>query len=141
MPYSRTDRGGLAANPIGTTGGATADLANHGITYITGTTVETYTLAAPVAGVRKTIVFNSSTTTLKPVIKASTAATGAYFLSGVATGLNIMTFTSGRSTAHASVVELIGVSTISWLVTNIWPIATAPTASLEGGGVVTFSSG
>jgi hypothetical protein len=140
MPYTKTNRGGSLAQPLGTTGGAVSDIPNHGVTYITGTTVETYTLAAPVPGCRKTIVFNSSTTTLKPVIKLSTVATGAAFLGMAATGLNVMEFTSDRSTAHASVVELVGVTTASWLITNIWPICTAPTASLVGGKVVVLSS-
>lgn len=140
MPYNRTVRGGVLSQPLGTTGGAVADIANHGVTYITGTTVETYTLAAPVAGVRKTIVFNSSTTTLKPIIKTSTVGTGASFLGMAATGLNVMEFTSNRSTAHASVVEMVGVNTTGWLVTSIFPFSTAPTAALSGGGVVLFSS-
>jgi hypothetical protein len=142
MPYTKTQRAAEAALALGTTGGAVADIANHGVTYITGSTVETYTLAAPVAGCRKTIVFNSSTTTLKPIIKLSTVGTGATFMANVtqSTGLNVMEFTSDRSTAHASVVELVGVNTTSWLITNIWPICTAPSASLVGGKVITLSS-
>ena len=140
MAYTKTDRSAALARPLGTTGGAVADISRDGVTYITGTTVETYTLEAPVAGCRKTIVFNSSTTTLKPVIKLSTVGTGASFLGMAATGLNVMEFTSDRSTAHASVVEMIGVSATGWLITNIWPICTAPTASLVGGKVIALTS-
>jgi hypothetical protein len=132
---------------VGTTGaGATPDLPNHGVSVITATSSEVYTLMPPRAGVKKTIVFNgSSATTLAPIVRGSSAQTVTF--SGGTLGGNtalptMFKLAATRSTKMAVSVELMGLSSTSWLVTSVHPVQLETTlaATVLGSGSVTFST-
>lgn len=130
---------------FGTTGaGATPDTPNHGVTLFTHTSSEVITLMPPEAGVRKTIVFNgSSATTLTPTVRGSSAQTVTF--SGGTLGGNtalptMFKLAATRSTNMATCVELLGLSSVSWLVTGVHPVILAVTIAGLGVGSVTFST-
>jgi hypothetical protein len=104
------------------------------------TTADIFTLMPPEAGVRKTIVFNgSSATTLTPVVRGSSAQT-VTFSGGVLGGNTALPtmfkLAATRSTNMATVIELVGISSVSWAVTSIHPWTT----NAQGSGSVTFST-
>jgi hypothetical protein len=139
VTYVRT--GPMPQIAVGTTGaGATPDLPNHGVSLITATSSEVYTLAAPVAGVEKTIVFSvSSSTGLTPIIRGSSAQTVTF--SGGTLGDNtalptMFKLAATRSTNVNVVVGLVGLSSVTWAVKSVYPVMTTG----NGGGSVTFST-
>jgi hypothetical protein len=121
----------------GTTGaGATPSMSNNGISVITNTTTEVFTLAPPETGCRKTIVITSLTTTVLPVIRTSSSGGGITFV-GASTGYNLLTVAAIRSTVAATVIELIGLSSTQWLVAGVCPGSSTATINQA----VTLSSG
>jgi hypothetical protein len=137
MAYFKTRMQGEPRTVNGTTGAGTATkMPNSGISVIGNTTTEVFVLEPPVTGCRKTIVITSLTTTVLPVIRTSTSG-GAIGFVGATTGLNLMTVAGTRSTAAATVIELIGINSTSWVVSNVCPGSSTATINLA----VTLSSG
>jgi hypothetical protein len=61
------------------------------------------------------------------------------FFNGATTGLTIMTCAAARSTVSCQVVDMVGMNTTSWMILNVFPATTTPTAANMGGGI-TLSS-
>jgi hypothetical protein len=141
MAYRKTK---LAAESVsistGTTGAGTApSMPNYGISVLSATSSEVYVLQAPVQGVRKTICFAGNSTANNAVVRLSTATGVVSFFNGATTGLTIMTCAAARSTASCQVVEMVGMNSTSWMILNVFPCTTTPTAANMGGGI-TLSS-
>lgn len=139
MPYYRASR--LSGEPnlvVGTTGGAVIGVKNWGVTIISVTSSEVYTLQPPEKGVAKTIVFQSSSTTITPVIRGSTGQTITFTgAMGANTALPTMfKLAATRSTNQNTVVQLLGNSSTEWLVTSVYPVMSTGL----GSGSVTFST-
>lgn len=125
----------------GTTGSAAANFPNTGISVVTVTSSETYALAAPSPGVRKTIILNMYTTTVAPEIWASTVAAGTVTFMGGTTGYTKLKYVAaGRSTVAATVIDLVGINSTQWCVTGVFPATTATTGGTMIGGCITMSS-
>jgi hypothetical protein len=123
MAYFKTRMQGELRTVNGTTGaGAATKMPNSGVSVIGNTTTEVFVLEPPIAGCRKTVIVTSLTTTVIPVVRLSTVANGGgiTFVSNT-TGKNLLTITGPRSTIAATVVELIGVNSTSWVVSNVFP--------------------
>ena len=132
---------GQVAVSSGTTGGATVDLPNSGVSVLTGTSAEHYALQAPVAGVRKTLIWHTySTAGAQPQLTLCATGAGTVTLLGPTTNLTTIIMNPVRSTAFASVVELVGINTTRWAVTNTWPPVLVTTATTVTGGVITATS-
>jgi hypothetical protein len=107
----------------GTTGaGAATKMQNTGVSVIGNTTTEVFVLEPPVMGCRKTIVITSLTTTVLTVIRTSTVANGGgiTFVSNT-TGKNLLSVLGPRSTIAATVIELVGINSTSWVVSSVCP--------------------
>jgi hypothetical protein len=141
MAYARTRTGGEVVNiTTGSTGaGAAPSIPNYGLSVISATSSEVFVLQPPVAGVRKTIAFSGNSTANNAVVRLSTATGVCSFFNGATTGLTIMTCAAARSTASCQVVDMIGMNSTSWMILNVFPCTTTPTAANMGGGV-TLSS-
>jgi hypothetical protein len=141
MAYSRTQTGSDVINiTTGSTGAGTApSMPNWGVSVISATSSEAFNLQAPVAGVRKTLVFAGNSTANNAVVRLSTASGVVSFFNGATTGQSILTVAAARSTASCQVVELLGMNTTSWVILNVFPVTTTPTAANLGGGI-TLSS-
>jgi hypothetical protein len=141
MAYSRTQTGSDVINiTTGSTGAGTApSMPNWGVSVISATSSEVFVLQAPVAGVRKTLCFAGNSTANNAVVRISTASGVVSFFNGATTGQTIITCAAARSTASCQVVELLGMNTTSWMITNVFPCTTTPTAANLGGGI-TLSS-
>jgi hypothetical protein len=141
MAYSRTALNGEVVNiTTGTTGAGTAPtMPNYGVSVISATSSEVFVLAAPTPGVRKTLAFSGNSTANNAVVRLSTASGVVTFFNGTSTGQSILTCAAARSTASCQVVELIGMNSTSWMILNVFPCTTTPTAANMGGGV-TLSS-
>jgi hypothetical protein len=141
MAYTKTR---LAAESVsistGTTGAGTApSMPNHGISVISATSSEVFVLQPPVAGIRKTICFAGNSTATNAVVRLSTGTGVVSFFNGATTGLTIMTCAAARSTVSCQVVDMVGMNTTSWMILNVFPATTTPTAGNMGGGI-TLSS-
>jgi hypothetical protein len=141
MAYSRTALNGEVVNiTTGTTGAGTApSMPNYGVSVISATSSEVFVLQAPVAGVRKTLAFAGNSTANNAVVRLSTTSGVVTFFNGTSTGQTILTCAAARSTASCQVVELLGMNTTSWMILNVFPCTTTPTAANLGGGI-TLSS-
>src|SRR6185436_2482129 len=107
-----------------TTGASTAANVAYGITIVAYTSSEPITLLPPSPGLRRTIVCNSSSTSITPLVRGSTAQT-VTFASAMGGNTAIPTmfrFAATRSTNMNTVVELVGLSSVAWAVTNVYPI-------------------
>jgi hypothetical protein len=120
MAYFKTRMQGEPRTVNGTTGAATGFMPNSGISVIGNTTTEVFVLAPPVTGCRKTIIITSLTTTVAPVVRLSTSGGGISFVADT-TGKNLMTVAGTRSTVAATVIELIGINSTSWVVAGVCP--------------------
>jgi hypothetical protein len=139
MAYFKTRMQGEPRTINGSTGAGGAGgirMPNSGVSVIGNTTTEVFVLEAPIAGCRKTIVITSLTTTVAPVIRTSTAG-GAIGFVGTSTGTNLLTVAGTRSTAAATVIELIGINSTSWVVANVCPGSSTATINQA----ITLSSG
>ncbi len=136
VQYNRTGPLGTVAS--GTTGGGVADLPNWGTSIINVTSSEVFTLAPPEKGVRKRIVFASSSTTITPNVRASTGQTITFTgAMGANTALpTIMKLAATRSTNTVAVVDLEGLSSTEWAIVSVYPIMTTGI----GGGTITLST-
>jgi hypothetical protein len=141
MAYSKTEIGSEVINiTTGSTGAGTApSMPNWGVSVVSATSSEVFVLQAPVAGVRKTICFAGNSTANNAVVRLSTATGVVSFFNGASTGQTIITCAAARSTASCQVVEMIGVNSTSWMILNVFPCTTTPTAANLGGGI-TLSS-
>lgn len=141
MAYVETKTvGEIVPISSGTTGAGTApSMPNYGLSVLSATSSEVFVLEAPVRGIRKTIAFAGNSTANNPVVRLSTATGAVSFFNGATTGLTILTCAAARSTASCQVVELVGINTTSWMITNVFPCTTTPTAANMGGGI-TLSS-
>jgi hypothetical protein len=123
MAYFRSRSQGEVRTVNGTTGaGAATKMSNYGVSVLSVTSSDVFVLEPPVQGCRKTIVITSLTTTVVPVIRTSTVANGGgiTFVSNT-TGKNLLTVLGTRSTIAATVVELIGINSTSWVVSSVCP--------------------
>lgn len=123
-----------------TTGGAVADLPNWGTSIITATSAEKWCLAPPEAGVEKTIIINSYSTTALPVVYLCTNAAATISILGASTNYKSINASAARSTAVATVVKLIGVSSVQWAMVSSHPPVVVTTGSTGVGGTVTLTS-
>lgn len=141
MPYQKTFQAGeIVPISSGTTGSGTSpSIPNYGVSVLSATSSEVFVLQAPVQGVRKTICFAGNSTANNPVVRLSTATGVVSFFNGATTGLTIMTCAAARSTVSCQVVEMIGMNSTSWMILNVFPATTTPTAANMGGGI-TLSS-
>jgi hypothetical protein len=137
--YVRT--GGDANVGLGTTGiAAGPTLPNYGLSIINVTTADVFVLQPPTAGCEKKILFTTSTSTgLVIVVRGSTAQTVTF--SGGAMGDNtalptMFKLAATRSTNMAVSVDLVGVSSVAWAITGVYPIMTTGI----GGGSITLST-
>lgn len=121
MPYFKTNQGGdVAVNlALPTTGGAVLGIANYGASQLTATSNEVYALNPPVAGVLKTLIFHNYTTAAGPTVNLSTAQTVS--LLGKTTGLSKIVHSAQKSTVTATVVQLMGINSTSWVLLNAFP--------------------
>lgn len=104
---------------VGTTGGAVADIPNHGITVLDATVSETYTLAPPSSGVKKTIVCQQPSSAIGYVVYGSSAADSSVptvTFTGGAAGVAATKLVFTTSSTFDSVVELIGINSTRWAV-------------------------
>jgi hypothetical protein len=98
-----------------TTGGATVDIANTGVTVITSTAAERYVLAPPVAGAQKTLVFTCAAgTTGSRTVELSSASSGDTITLMHTTGSVTATEILWDST-NSGRVELLGLNTTQWM--------------------------
>jgi hypothetical protein len=146
MAYKKVTQGGgsgLLTLPVATSGGAVFNLQNWGASIITVTSADVFTMAPPVAGCQKQLIFAASSSSVATVVRLSTAQTVSLYMS---TGTAAEPYTmvkkaASASTVMATVVNMIGLSATQWLVTSVFPGATTtPTAALPGCGSVTFST-
>jgi hypothetical protein len=135
------DANGVAIVGHGTTGAGTANKApNSGLTILSHTSAEVVVLEPPSPGVKKQVLFTTSTSTgLIPIVRGSTAQTVTF--SGGAMGDNtalptMFKLAATRSTNMAVSVDLVGVSSVSWAITGVWPVMTTGI----GGGSITLST-
>lgn len=110
--------GSVAFVGAGTTGGAVADLPRDGVSYLTAD--ETYCLKPPVAGCRKTLVFVSSSTAAGATVLAATSSGNITFNKA---GHGKLSFAA--ATTEYQAVELIGLSSVAWAITNLYPVASS----------------
>ncbi len=141
MAYTKTRLAGeIVGITSGSTGAGTApSIPNYGLTILSATSNEVYVLQPPVAGVRKTIAFAGNSTANNPVVRLSTTSGVVTLFNGQTTGISIITCAAARSTASCQVVDMIGINTTSWMLLNVFPCTTTPTAANVGGGI-TLSS-
>ncbi len=142
MAYLKSRQAGeIVSITTGTTGAGTApSMDPYGLSVLSATSGEVFVLKAPtMAGQRKTLVFAGNSTANNPVVKLSTAVNQVTFFNGATTGQWILTCAAARSTVSCQVVELISMNTTSWMILNVFPCTTTPTAANMGGGI-TLSS-
>jgi hypothetical protein len=121
MTYFRTRAQGEPKTVNGTTGAGTAvKMPNYGVSVITNTSGEVFVLDPPVMGCRKTIVYSNISTANLCVVRASTSGGGISFI-GATTGQNLITMTTARHTVVPVVIELLGLNTTSWVISNVFP--------------------
>jgi hypothetical protein len=113
----RTLRGGEKTSlvPARSTGTAVVHVPNYGVTYITNSSAESYVLAAPEEGIRKTFLFSAAASSVT-VIRGNTS--GAQTVSFNTTGGNTI-LTAGSTVDRC--IELIGINTTQWFITNVRP--------------------
>ncbi len=125
--YSRG--GGSALSPVtGTTGGTAISLTNNGVTVLSHSSADTFMLAPPEAGVRKTLICTSSSSVAR-VVRTTSASGDQTITVGNQTATKI-TFTTA-STVDAAIV-LVGVSSVRWAVESYFPassVAASPAFS------------
>jgi hypothetical protein len=146
MAYTRATLGGGGGNlglAVATTGGAVFNIKNWGVSVVSVTSADVFTMQAPTAGCQKTLIFGASSSSVATVVNLSTAQTVSVYMS---TGTQADPYTkikkaASASTVMATVVNLVGLNATQWIVTSVFPGATTtPTAALPGGGSVTFST-
>ena len=124
----RTLREGEQSLEVSATTGTTAlTIPNYGVTELPSTAANTYVLAPPVEGVRKTL-YSVTTTSAAVVVRGSTGTT-----------VNFGNQSATQITFNATVdmcVELLGLSATRWLVVNVNP----ETAAVNSTGVVIGTS-
>ncbi len=141
MSYFRSKQWGELAVTLQTTGGAASGgLPNYGVSILASATAEKYVLAPPFAGVEKTIVMHDYTTGAQFQITGSTTGAGTVTFMAKTTNLTFVNANAIRSTHVASVVQLKGINSTQWLITNAWPPCAVTTASTVTGGVITLTS-
>src|SRR5512139_211560 len=141
MSYSYARLSGEPQVALGTTGGAVVGISNWGVSVITATSAEVYVLQPPVAGCEKTLVFNTYSTTALPVVKLCTNAAQSISLMGSSTNLTVLKSAATKSTVAATVVQLKGISSTQWLITNVFPnIGSVTTGSTGVSNAITVSS-
>lgn len=142
MAYFRTKQGGDIAVALssGSTGaGGATKIANYGITQISYTSAEKVVLAPPIAGCEKTLVFSGYSTSALPIVYLSSDQAQTVSLLGKTTNNTVFKVAAGLSTVSPTVVQLKGLNTTSWLMTNVFPanVTTGTTAVAVG---ITLSS-
>ena len=118
-----------------TTGGAAIGIKNWGVFITAQSSAEKFVMAPPTAGCVKYIVFNSSSSVATAVKFSTNAAQTVSLLSPTGATYTMISRAAGVSTVAATVVQLIGLSATQWLLANVWPTTTTPTAATFGGGI------
>jgi len=137
MAYFKSNSAGALQVTPGSTGAGTApSMPNYGVSIIGNTTTEVFVLQPPVQGCQKTIVITSLSTAVLPVIRCSTAGGAISFVADT-TGKNLLTLAASRSTVAATVIQLIGMNSTSWLVAGVCPGSSTATINQA----ITLSSG
>ena len=113
-----TGFGSMTDVGVGTTGGAVANMPNHGLSYVTAN--ETYCLQAPYKGARKMLVCVSTSTAAGAVVLAATSSGNITFNQA---GHGKISFAA--ATTERQVVELVGLSSNQWAITNAYPVASS----------------
>lgn len=124
------DKGGSALQ-VDTTGATTMGMAAYGVSLITATSSEIYTLNPPKPGLRKMIVCTSSSSAAQPVIRGSTAQTVTFDKVG-----NTMFKIKPAASTHNTIVTLVGLSSVQWAFQSIFPTLTTGVNN----GVITLST-
>ncbi len=141
MPYKRSVQGGGSADlglAVATSGGAVFNIKNWGVSMISVTSADVFTMLPPTAGCQKTLVFGASSSSVATVVNLSTAQTVSVLTS---TGSQADPYTKIKKAVSAStntptVVCLTGLNTTSWVITSVFPGATTtPTAAIWGGAI------
>jgi hypothetical protein len=114
-----------------TTGATVRGMANTGVSIISVTTADTFTLQPPYAGAQKRIVCTSATTTIQPRVRGSTAQTVTFDAAG-----NTMFLIKPAASSHHVVVDLVGLSSVAWAIVNVYPCLTTGL----GHGCITLST-
>ena len=104
------------------TGTTAVTVSNYGVTRITSTGGN-YVLGAPAEGVEKRIIVTDATTGTNHVVYGSTDAAAAVKFN--AAGATILTF---QATVDC-VVDLVGVDSTRWVITNVYPDNVAANAT------------
>ena len=104
-----------AANSDYTTA-AGALVSNSGTLIVTpGSSAEAIALAPPVKGCKKRIVYQSDTTTVGLTVRPASSSGGSIvFSNGAAEGASMVI---GTTSTSYCVVELVGVSSVQWVIT------------------------
>lgn len=118
--YTRT---GEPTVPLGTTGGAVANLPNYGVSVITSS-ADTYTLAPPEVGVMKTLVCTSTSTGAR-VIRSTTGSAD----QTITIGNHGATIITVADTSSDVVIQLIGLSSLRWAMGYVSTGAITPALS------------
>jgi hypothetical protein len=132
------NRGAIAQvqTAVGTTGGAAIGMPNWGVSLVAATSTEVYVLAPPEAGITKRIICTSSSTTITPLVRASTAQTITIGGPGANVQNTMFRFAATRSTLAYTVVDLVGLSSVAWAVANVFPCMSTG----GGNGSITLST-
>jgi hypothetical protein len=123
MTYFRTKYQGEQRTINGTTGAANAGgvkMPNSGTSVIGNTTTEVFVLEPPITGCKKRIVLNTPSTGVLPVIRCASAASVGISFVGATTGINILTLTTARVATNPAVIDLEGLNSTSWVITNVF---------------------
>jgi hypothetical protein len=129
MAYSRTRSEGSFAN-TGTTGaGLAPTLPNTGTSVIGNSSAEAWVLQAPYAGCRKRVIFTHLTSANLNILRSCTTSGGSPCFVGATTGINTLTLTTIRA-GFATVVDLEGINSTLWAVTNVFPGTSVAVAAL-----------
>jgi hypothetical protein len=96
-----------------TSGAATLGIPNYGITVLTATSTNDWALAAPVAGIRKTLIVMPATSGTLRVVRLSSASSGDTITALGATGDAAITELNYNSTS-LMMTELVGLSATQW---------------------------
>lgn len=113
-----TGFGSMTDVGVGTTGGAVADTPNYGLSYVTAD--EVYCLQPPHKGARKMLICVSTSTAAGATVLAATSSGNITFNQ---VGHGKITFAA--ATTERQVMELIGLSSNQWAVTNAYPVASS----------------
>ena len=125
-----SDRGGQAL-ATDSTGATTAGMVDYGVSLLTNTSSDIFTLTPPKPGLRRTLICTSSSSVTQVVVRGSTAQTVSFDKVG-----NTLMKVKPAASTHDVVINLIGVTATRWAIASIFPILTTGLSA----GVITLST-